>query len=834
MQQDKLDLDFLIREKQKEQREAPDADLMRFAEAHTGEGTRNRTGLSRDQEVVSPPSLTIDELQEIKRKLGADESHQNDDELSNLFETQFEHDAEFDDLLADLTEDLLILPTRLPRHEGPFLDRLADEDDDSMSGKGTETGAQTPDPGADAPPDHDVIDEYQQLIAQIQGQVHKEYGAEPETPVDEGRQDAAKSEGKIDTPEAKPLTNLREESNAPERQKPARPRAQKNTEETRSPKDDEADTEAKESTPPERPAREKEQPHARNKMGGRRFFSAPSSLASLFEDTRLLGLDIGSSAIKYVHVQQSARRLMLVNCGNFVVGRPKGATEAKDRENLAGAVLSQHPELSTCKNTMATTAVSGMEVIFKSIRLPKMPSRELSRAVPWACRKDLPFPLESAVFGFRKIRSTGKASGAGKHIFVVAVQKERVTNHLDILGRIGLVPAKISTVPAALWQVFRLCVQEDGDGCYGVVDIGANSSHIVFVNQGELQFARAISTAGADFTRALTGSLFLKAGEITIGEEQAERLKRKYGIPADPTPEESVDGIPLVEVSAIFGQVLQRLAAEVQRTTDSYKERFQVPAIKKIYLTGGGAMMPHLRSRLTRELKVEVAVLNPFETISLQGFENAEQIRKTGPRFAVAIGLALDKNRELNLLPAELRGWPPLQVLRRLLKYLAPLFVLVMVLLSQNVTRQLNKVERKFQQLRTEYGRSLPRRQRLERLQQGFRQFERLDQQLNAIQIHHGAASHLKVISQLIPRDVTLTSLRITPEQRQAAETGETHYLDVLTLDGVAFQSRSMAGMTLANFLLALEKSGYFRSIGLRHQQLQENGNLRFTIQCER
>lgn len=559
------------------------------------------------------------------------------------------------------------------------------------------------------------------------------------------------------------------------------------------------------------------------------------SLASLFEDTRFLGLDLGSSSIKYVQIERRPRRIQLLNCGNFVLDPPDKKPDSEQVENRHGEILTERLRPQNFKNTLIKTAISGMEVIFKNIQLPKKISgRELQKAVPWACRKDLPFPIEATSFEFSKIPNKPKAADGQQQVFVVAAQKDLVSQHIRLLGETGIIPAKISTIPVALWHTFRTCVRKDQDACHAVVDIGANSSHIVFIDRGHLQFAREVTTAGDDFTKALAGTLFVDGKEIVLSKERAEIIKQKYGLPHAPATDEIVEGVPLIEVSAMLGQVLDKLVTDLQRTIDFYKEKFNGDGVKKIYLTGGGAMLANLTGRLSQELKVDVAILNPFETLSLQKFKEAEAIKKAGPRFAVAVGLALDRGNDMNLLPPDLKRTHVWQYFKRILRYLSVITLLAMMLLSQNISRQFSKLQQRLVTLQTEFQKTAPRRQRFQELQHDLQQ---LNGELQNFQImegrHDKAAVYMKVLSNLLPRQMSLTSVRLTRGLPKNGNLENAPIRETLTIDGIAFENGSMQGMNLAKFLLALENSGYFQIVVLRNQNIREDGHLQFTLDCE-
>jgi len=575
----------------------------------------------------------------------------------------------------------------------------------------------------------------------------------------------------------------------------------------------------------------------RSKEQSRQKFSRPSlSLVSLFENLKFLGLDIGSTSSKYIQLKRTAGGYRLTACGSFRVPEiPFDANEAEKVKVLAEG-LTQGLEPKWYKNALVTTAVSGLEVVFKNVRVPKLKKKELDKAVPWACRKDFPFPIESMRFEYFLLNRDKTADDSKVDAFVVAAQKKLLASHVEVLQKAHITPNKISTIPTALWRLFQERKKDNANSCLMVVDIGAGASHIVFINKNQLQFARQISTGSNDFTDVLTGDVFLNGQDLNFAKAQADAIKQKYGIPQDDGSDATTeDGIPLKEIAVMMGPVVERLVSELQRTVEFYKEKFDVDAITQIYLTGGGALMPNLAAVLTQELAADVRVLNPFEFVHFKRTEIPAKLHRCGPQFAVAVGLALDRNKDLNLIPEELKGSQTLVYVKRIFKYFFLISILLMVMLSQNLMRQFEKTQEEFKRLNSEYLASQPKRKRFLSLQKQLANLTtRKKRIIGVVHVDLSAANHLKAISHLVPPQIALTNVQLTEVTRSSdIDPKDKRQQKLLNLIGVAFEQNSMEGVNLAKFMLALDRSGYFYSIRLKSQKIRKDGSMAFTIECE-
>ena len=81
--------------------------------------------------------------------------------------------------------------------------------------------------------------------------------------------------------------------------------------------------------------------------------------------------------------------------------------------------------------------VGGPESIFRTLNLPKMPKRELDKAVLWEGNKRTPFNIESACYGyhsFDKVSSDGNKTVAVSFIAVSRKEIDRLFNLIEPLN----------------------------------------------------------------------------------------------------------------------------------------------------------------------------------------------------------------------------------------------------------------------------------------------------------------------------------------------------------------------------------------------------------------
>jgi type IV pilus assembly protein PilM len=124
----------------------------------------------------------------------------------------------------------------------------------------------------------------------------------------------------------------------------------------------------------------------------------------------------------------------------------------------------------------------------------------------------------------------------------------------------------------------------------------------------------------------------LLAKSLNIGYNKAEAIKRKRGLilESDDTGEKNIKEILL--------PLLDSIIREIKKTfRDFYTNEGK--EIEKIILGGGIALMPGLKDYLAGELQKEVEITNPFWNIVYLPLLE-EVLRKKGPSYAIAVGLA--------------------------------------------------------------------------------------------------------------------------------------------------------------------------------------------------
>jgi type IV pilus assembly protein PilM len=217
-------------------------------------------------------------------------------------------------------------------------------------------------------------------------------------------------------------------------------------------------------------------------------------------------------------------------------------------------------------------------------------------------------------------------SGPVVNGLLVAAVKDAILGNVKSTELAGLTTVDVDLIPFALARV--LLSRAKTTGSVALIEIGANTTSVVIAADGVPQFVRIIPTGGADLTQALHSEL-----EIDFGE--AEQLKASIGLAKQVSTVEEHRAVEVIY------RVTSELLTSLRNTVGYFVNTHPAMPVREIVITGGGAHLPGLTEALAEMTRLPVAFGDPFHTISLSRSLNAEVLRRSRSRLAVALGLAL-------------------------------------------------------------------------------------------------------------------------------------------------------------------------------------------------
>mgnify|MGYP002623824256 FL=1 len=331
----------------------------------------------------------------------------------------------------------------------------------------------------------------------------------------------------------------------------------------------------------------------------------------------LIGLDIGSRAIKAVELTREGHGFVMTGYGQ---------TEVLSEEQRPDAILEVLRD-NSFHTKRVVTAVYGKSVIVRYLSMTRMPEEDLRNAIRYEADKYIPFDVEDVVMDSQPLPDDHLMEAAENEmrVLLVAVKRALIDDHVSLLNGLGLQPTVIDVDSFAVGNAFELArggafYEEDADRAIALLDIGANKTNINIFYGGTSYFTREIYLAGDDFTHAISKRLSLEL-------DGAEQRKREPG----EHPEEVMEAVM---------PSFDDLANEILLSFDYFENQFD-REVEEVYLSGGGARMQGIEEALERTLNRPTHRWDPTDGIEIhEGTVDGDRVRSNAGQLAVAVGLA--------------------------------------------------------------------------------------------------------------------------------------------------------------------------------------------------
>ena len=357
---------------------------------------------------------------------------------------------------------------------------------------------------------------------------------------------------------------------------------------------------------------------------------------------QIVSIDIGTSAIKLVQLEQTASGIRLVNAGI------EAYSETNPTVAISTDVISETLERLWRRmgGRGTSVALSIPRLSVTSRRLINLPAAatddQLSNLVAMQAETELPFRVEGTIYDYHDARRSEDALS----VELIAAKRETVQQQIDYLKPLGLAPT--SVIPSTLaTSVLAGVVNHKDDGSTEmtmVVDIGAGRTDLCLMDGDGLRFSRSFPIGGNHLTHLYeheTGADFELAENRKIVNAALDQQSE-----SDASSYEWAEG----------------LVAELRRSINGAKRELNINEdriVSEIWLCGGGARIRGLAAYIADRLEVPARFWNPldaFQEVADTQRSNFQAVDSFGDTLAVALGLGINvltSRISLDLLPSE-------------------------------------------------------------------------------------------------------------------------------------------------------------------------------------
>ncbi len=267
---------------------------------------------------------------------------------------------------------------------------------------------------------------------------------------------------------------------------------------------------------------------------------------------RILALEMAGDQVRAAVAERTWDTFKLL--GTFEAERNSGEP---DMSGAISRVVAEagHPDI-------VISALPGELVANRVLSLPFKEDRKLRQVVPFALEEHLPFPVDDAVATFTRIGQDSE----GTIVLAAVVRKEDLRAHLELVGKAGLDPKRVTLAPLALACLLVRARAESERNGHGtarlVIDIDRNRTSLVLLDPSGAPRAMRTVVAGLE----ANGHASLPPRVMLAIVSAARQTLLAHGSDLEP-PELLIAG-PAAAMPEVRAEIVQGLASAVRKAGD--------------------------------------------------------------------------------------------------------------------------------------------------------------------------------------------------------------------------------------------------------------------------
>lgn len=322
------------------------------------------------------------------------------------------------------------------------------------------------------------------------------------------------------------------------------------------------------------------------------------------DSTYPIGLDISDLSLKLVQLDKRRDKIKIQVLSKLNL--PPGIIvngEIKNKLELIKAIkkIISNPQYGKISSEEVVACLPESKTFIKLIEVAKSPNA-LKDIIGSEIEKYVPLELNEIYRDWQIIEEL-----TDKYLILIgAAPKNTVNQYVDLLAEAKLSPIALEIEPIA---ICRSLLKEETANLkptasglnYGIIDIGANHTCMIFYSSNTILFTVSMPVSGEEITAKISQAL-------NLAKEQAEKAKIICGL-----DENKANGI----IKDILTDTLKNLIKKIKEAISFYENYFsQRGPLSQILLCGGGANIPNLEKIISQEFSVEVRLADALTNLS--------------------------------------------------------------------------------------------------------------------------------------------------------------------------------------------------------------------------
>jgi type IV pilus assembly protein PilM len=346
----------------------------------------------------------------------------------------------------------------------------------------------------------------------------------------------------------------------------------------------------------------------------------------LFRRTKgLVGLDIGSSAVKAIEIKPAGKGYKVGAIGVEPIPPDSIVDGAIIDSGAVSEAIRRLFANKQFKSKDVAASLSGNSVIVKKITLPVMSEQELAESIYWEAEQYIPFDIQDVNLDYEILDpGTGPDSQGAMEVLLVAAKKDKIADYTGVITQAGRTAVVVDVDAFALQNAFEANYGADPGQVVVLLNAGASAININIIAGAQSVFTRDVSMGGNAFTEAVQK-------ELNLPFDAAEEVKKG----------QSIDGVTYEDARPVLKAMTDNVLLEVEKTFDFFKATAASDHIDRIVLSGGASRVEGFVEALHERFHTAVEPFDPFRQVAFDAKKLGRAPEDMAPLSAVALGLAL-------------------------------------------------------------------------------------------------------------------------------------------------------------------------------------------------
>lgn len=342
-----------------------------------------------------------------------------------------------------------------------------------------------------------------------------------------------------------------------------------------------------------------------------------------------IGVDVGDHTIRMIQFTREADKPIALAAASRPLGRGVGPQSGEAYHQAVADAVRDMLSTGHFRGHQAVTCLPAASLIYKNIRLPKMPYNELASAVEWEASERLKFSGDAMSVQFFDAGEVVQGQDRRQEVILLAASKKFIDEHIQCLRSCDLELSAIDAVPSALARCIKHAygVDEQDAPVRVVIDVGFNGTKVLLTRGARICFFKHIEIGGRHMDEAL-------ASKLDLPTSAASEARREWMSGGSHGQNDS-------RIASAMEPVLEEMTREVGLCLRYYSVTFRGRRPEEAWVIGGEAANAWLWARLCEDVGLKPSENDPLLSLDLTPVHAEVGGPDKWAGWGVAVGLAL-------------------------------------------------------------------------------------------------------------------------------------------------------------------------------------------------